>query len=73
MSDHASQVSRVRNERVTPERDSGISKPVQGEDDSSGTLSDISNYISRLEAVQSRLTDLKLSSYKIYDTNKSLS
>ena len=73
VSDHASQLSRVRNERVAPERDSGISKPVQGEDDSSGTLSDISNYISRLEAVQSRLTDLKLSSYKIYDTNKSLS
>lgn len=73
VSDHASQLSRARNERVTPERDSGISKPVQGEDDSSGTLSDISNYISRLEAVQSRLTDLKLSSYKIYDTNKALS
>ena len=71
--DPTSQITRARNERVTPERDSGISKPVQGEDDSSGTLSDISNYISRLEAVQSRLTDLKLSSYKIYDTNKSLS
>ncbi|XP_063674576.1 GRIP and coiled-coil domain-containing protein 2-like isoform X6 [Bolinopsis microptera] len=72
VSDHATPLSRGRNERVTPERDSGVCKPVQGEDDSSGTLSDISNYISRLEAVQSRLTDLKLSSYKIYDTNKSL-
>ena len=55
---------------VIPERDTGLTKP--GEDDGSGTLSDISNYISRLEAVQSRLTDLKLSSYKIYDSNKSI-
>ena len=71
VSDHV--FSHARTERVTPERDSGVSKHVQGEDDSSGTLSDISNYILRLEAVQNRLTDLKLSSYKIYDSNKSLS
>ena len=71
VSDHV--FSHARTERVTPERDSGVSKHVQGEDDSSGTLSDISNYITRLEAVQNRLTDLKLSSYKIYDSNKSLS
>ena len=42
------------------------------EDDTAGTLSDISNYISRLEAVQNRLTDLKMSSYKIYDSNRSI-
>ena len=67
--------SRVRPERVVPERDTGIAltKPAVSDDDGTGTLSDISNYISRLEAVQSRLTDLKLSSYKIYDSNKSLS
>ena len=68
---------RVSNGHVTdlviPERDSGVSKPVVVEDDGSGTLSDISSYISRLEAVQTRLTDLKLSSYKIYDSNRSSS
>ena len=56
VSDHV--FSHAITERVTPERDSGVSKHVQGEDDSSGTLSDISNYITRLEAVQNRLTDL---------------
>ena len=49
---------------VIPERDTGNSRPG---DDSNGaeTLSDISSYISRLEVVQSRLTDLKRSSYKL--------
>lgn len=41
--------------------------PEKDETNADGTLCDISNYITRLEAVQSRLTDLKLSSYKIYD------
>ena len=77
VSEHSPRVSehslRVRSERVVPERDTGISKPNTNDDDGSGTLSDISNYISRLEAVQNRLTDLKLSSHKIYDSNKSAS
>ena len=69
VSDHA---ARIRSERVVPERDTDVPIPTD-EDDGTGTLSDISNYISRLEAVQNRLTDLKLSSYNIYDSNKSVS
>ncbi len=47
---------------MIPERDSDLI-----ENDTSGTLSDISNYISRLEAVQNRLSDLKLSTHTLYN------